>query len=449
MPVNPFKLSPLSGIRFFIMAEKSRLVGKLRIIIPTVVLAIGAIIGLRYGINYWLYSMKHVVTDDARIKGRMVSVAPEVSGVIRVLRVDEGSEVKAGDVLLEIQDTEYRLQLQEAQAQAEMIERQMLETKQEFGLHVRQAVDHIARAQAELEAKRSALAEERTALLLEKEQMGNQIAEAEAALKQAESVEQEMQGQVRVGVSNWERVRTLHADGIVSIENRDKAQEALAQAQARLKAAQEHVLQLKARRDNTLASQKRVQLRERKVETLQAEVEKARVNIRLAETDRERSDVREEQVRILEARLKDMRAKAERAQINVGDTILRSPIAGVISRKRVEEGQLVQRGQPVLVINDPKDVWVLANIKESYVRDVVVGNPVDIRVDAYPDRRFQVFLVSAHRELYQGRATPSGAYYRAECRWIVEAGDDGGYWYCKTVSRVGCFPGTGAEWFSV
>jgi membrane fusion protein (multidrug efflux system) len=225
-------------------------------------------------------------------------------------------------------------------------------------------------------------------------------------------------------------VRTLHADGIVSIENRDKAQDALAQAQARLKAAQEHVLQLKARRDNVFTSQKRVQLRERKVETLQAEVEKARVNIRLAEIERERSKVGEEQVRILEARLKDMQAKAERAQINVEDTVLRSPIAGVISRKRVEEGQLVQRGQPVLVINDPKDVWVLANIKESYVRDVVVGNPVDIRVDAYPDRRFQgvVETVGAAAISEFSLFPPTGSFTKVEQRLpvrIAVANDEG------------------------
>ena len=400
------------------MAEKARLVGKLRIIVPTVVLAIGAIIGLHFGVRYWLYSMKHVVTDDARIKGRMVSVAPEVSGVIRVLHVDEGSEVKPGDILLEIQDTEYRLQLQEAQAQAEIIERQLLEAKKEYQLHVKQAVDQIARAQTELEAKQSALAEERTALVLEKEQTGNQIVEAEAALKQAESTEQEMQGQVRVAMSNWERVRTLHADGIVSIDNRDRAQEAFGQSQSRLKAAQEHVAQMKARRDNVLASQKRTQLRERKVETLQAEVEGARVNIRLAETERERSGVREEQVRILEARLKDVRAKAERAQISVADTILRSPITGVISRKRVEEGQLVQRGQPVLVLNDPRDVWVLANIKESYIRDVVIGNPVNIDVDAYPDRRFQgvVESVGAAAISEFSLFPPTGSFTKVEQR---------------------------------
>jgi membrane fusion protein, multidrug efflux system len=400
------------------MAEKNRFSGKLRIIIPAVVLAIGALIGLRYGIDYWLYSMKHVVTDDARIKGRMVSVAPEVSGVVRVMAVDEGSEVKVGDVLLELQDTELRLQLQEAQAQAEMIERQLQESKKDYEIFIKQTEGQVARAQAELDAKLSALAEERTALVLEREQLGNQNTEAEAALKQAESTEQEVLGQVRVAMSNWERVQSLHGDGIVSIETRDRAQEALVQAQARHKASQEQVAQLRARRDNALASQKRVHLRERKIETLQAEVERARVNLRLAETDRERGGLRQEQMKVLEARLKEARAKVERAQVNLNDAVLRSPTAGVVSRKRAEEGQLVQRGQPVLVINDPKDVWVLANIKESYIRDVVVGNPVDIRVDAYPDRRFQgtVETVGAAAISEFALFPPTGSFTKVEQR---------------------------------
>jgi membrane fusion protein (multidrug efflux system) len=400
------------------MAERLRVLGKLRVLIPSIVLGIGVIIGLRYGINYWLYSMKHVVTDDARIKGRMVSVAPEVSGVVRVLHVDEGSQVKAGDILLELQDTEYRLQVQEAEAQAEMTERQLQEAKKEYDLHVEQAEGQIARAQAELAAKQSQLAEERTALELEREQIRNQIAEAEAALKQAESTEKEVEAQSRVAMSNWDRIRALFADGIVSTESRDQAQEELGQAQARLKTAQEHVAEVRARLDTVLTSQKRIQLRERKVQTLQAEVEKARANLRLAQTELERKSVREEQVRILEARLKEAIAKAERTRGDLNSTVLRSPIAGVISRKRVEEGQLVQRGQPVLVINDPKDVWVLANIKESYIRDVVVGNPVDIRVDAFPDRRFQgtVETVGAAAISEFSLFPPTGSFTKVEQR---------------------------------
>ena len=126
------------------MAEKSHMFGKLRVIIPSIALAIGAIFGLMKGIDYLRYTMKHVTTDDARVKGRMVSVAPEVSGMVKVLRVDEGSVVKAGDVLLELNDTTYRLQLEETQAQAEMIERQLHEDKKEYALDIRRAEDQLA-----------------------------------------------------------------------------------------------------------------------------------------------------------------------------------------------------------------------------------------------------------------------------------------------------------------
>src|SRR5262247_560444 len=170
------------------LAEKWQRFAKLRVILPTIVLAVGAVFGLMKAYEYLRYSMKHVTTDDARVKGRMVSVAPEVSGMVKVLRVDEGSVVKGGDILLELNDTTYRLQLEEAQAQAEMIERQLQEDKKEYAFDIRRADDQLAQARAELVAKQSALAEERAALGLETEQTRNQIAEAEAALKEAELI---------------------------------------------------------------------------------------------------------------------------------------------------------------------------------------------------------------------------------------------------------------------
>ncbi|MCZ6873924.1 MAG: HlyD family secretion protein [bacterium] len=400
------------------MEEKSRVTGKLRVVVPGIVLAIGIIIGLYYGINYWLYNLKHVVTDDARIKGRMVSVSPTVSGVVKVLYVDEGVLVKVGDTLLELDDTDYRLQLQEAEAQAEMMQRRLQGAKKEYDLHGKQAEGKISRAQAELAVKRSELAEGRTSLQLDREQMSNQIAEAEAALKQAAAAEKEIKGQFRVVMSNWERVQALFADGIVASENRDQAQEELAQAQARIEIARERIVQQQARLDTVVTSKKRVQLLERKVETLQAEVQKAKANLLLAKTEEDRRGVRHEQVRILQARLKETEAKAERARVSLGDTVLRSPITGVISRKRVEEGQLVQRGQPVLVINDPKDVWVLANIKESSIREVIVGNFVAIDVDAYPDRRFEgkVETIGAAAISEFSLFPPTGSFTKVEQR---------------------------------
>jgi membrane fusion protein (multidrug efflux system) len=297
-------------------------------------------------------------------------------------------------------------------------------------LHVKRAGSRIAEAEAEVKAQRSTLAEQRTNLLLEKEQMQNEVVEAEAALHQAEAAQQEIQGQVRSSQSNWERAQALFSDGIISVEGRDDAQEALVQAKARVAAAQELVAQRRARRDNVMAARKRLRLLERKVQTMEAEVQKAEAKFRLAQTEEDEALVLKEEQRVLEARLREAMAKVQQARDDVESTVLRSPITGVISRQRVEEGQLIQRGQPVLVIHDLQDVWVLANIKESYISDVSVGSPVEIWVDAYPDRRFEgkVLTVGAAAISEFSLFPPTGTFTKVEQRLPVQISvpnDDG------------------------
>ena len=154
----------------------------------------------------------------------------------------------------------------------------------------------LIQARAEVVAKQSALAEERTALVLEIEQTRNQIVEAEAALKESESTVKETQGQMRIATSNWERAQALFQEGIVPIASRDQAQDTLSQVQARLNATQERVAQLRARLNNAQNAQKRIQLRERKVQTLEAEVERRPVSawskLRLSAVNRARTGCR-------------------------------------------------------------------------------------------------------------------------------------------------------------
>ena len=404
------------------MAERIALPGRLRVILPAIVLGLGVIVGLYYGIDYWIYTTKHVVTDDARVKGLMVSVAPKVGGTVRALHVDEGSVVQKDDVLLELYSADYQLHFEEAQARVDMIAFQLKEIREELQLDSRRAQDQIAHAQAEHAANLSALAEERTALEIETEQVQNQLAEAQAALKEAESTVAEMRGQVGSAENNWERVSTLSDEGIVSATNREDAQDDLAQAKARLSAAQERVAQLQARLDGALTSQRNIEVRRHRVKKLEDEVEKALASVRLAETEGERSQVRQERINILEAQHKEASAKRELAERNVNKTVLKSPISGVISRKRVEEGQVVQKGQPVLVIGDPHDVWILANIKESYIRDVAVGKPVDISVDAYPDRDFQGTVDTIGHAAISEFALfpPTGSFTKVEQRIPVQ-----------------------------
>jgi membrane fusion protein (multidrug efflux system) len=76
------------------------------------------------------------------------------------------------------------------------------------------------------------------------------------------------------------------------------------------------------------------------------------------------------------------RAALEQAKLNLERTIVRAPANGVVTRRSLEVGQVVQPGQPLLAITTLDDVWVIANFKETQLRDMRPGQRVSIRVDA-------------------------------------------------------------------
>jgi len=90
-----------------------------------------------------------------------------------------------------------------------------------------------------------------------------------------------------------------------------------------------------------------------------------------------------------DARVAAARAARDLAALQLSYTRVTAPMAGVVSKKSVEVGQLVQQGQPLMSLVSLDDAWVVANLKETQVSDVAVGDPVDITVDAYPGRHFR------------------------------------------------------------
>jgi membrane fusion protein (multidrug efflux system) len=89
-------------------------------------------------------------------------------------------------------------------------------------------------------------------------------------------------------------------------------------------------------------------------------------------------------VRLAQARLAAAQASVDNAKLQLSYTRITAPMAGMVSRKQVEIGQLVQPGQPLLTIVSDTGVWVTANFKETQLADIRVGQPVDIEVNAYP-----------------------------------------------------------------
>ena len=90
-----------------------------------------------------------------------------------------------------------------------------------------------------------------------------------------------------------------------------------------------------------------------------------------------------------DARVAAARASRDQAALQLSYTRLIAPANGVVSKKTVEIGQLVQPGQPLMSVVPLADVWVTANLKETETADVTAGDSADITVDAYKGRHFR------------------------------------------------------------
>ena len=118
-------------------------------------------------------------------------------------------------------------------------------------------------------------------------------------------------------------------------------------------------------------------------------VEAARARLAQASTGREQVDIVSARAASAAAKVEMARAALEQAKLNLSYTEVKASVGGVVSRKTVEVGQVVQPGQPLLAIVPLDDVWVTANFKESQLKSIRPGQPVEIAVDAYGGRTYR------------------------------------------------------------
>jgi membrane fusion protein (multidrug efflux system) len=97
----------------------------------------------------------------------------------------------------------------------------------------------------------------------------------------------------------------------------------------------------------------------------------------------------EAQVKTQERKIEAAQAALETAQINLRRTLVRATLPGTVAQKNVDPGKYVQPGQPVLALVDLNRIWIVANFKETQIKKMRAGQPVDIQVDAYPGVEFK------------------------------------------------------------
>ena len=100
--------------------------------------------------------------------------------------------------------------------------------------------------------------------------------------------------------------------------------------------------------------------------------------------------------KVADADLNMLKAQKRAAELALEYTDIIAPIDGTVSAKKVEVGMMVQPGTPILVVV-PNNVWVVANFKETQIRDMKKGQPVDIKIDTYPKKVFKGEVDSIQR----------------------------------------------------
>ncbi|MDI1472196.1 MAG: HlyD family secretion protein [Thermodesulfovibrio sp.] len=288
------------------LSERFKHSKKLKIII----LIILAVIVLFFMAREIYYYIVYERTDNAYVEGTIVPISPQVSGKVVKVYVEHNQRIKKGEPLVEIEKDDYL---------------------------------------AELDTKKFNV----NTLISQRQEIASSLNEAIARLNVAESNLESARAQKVLAQQEYERIKSLYQEDLVSKSKYDQAEATLKIALAHEKSAESQIREIKST-INTLTA---------KLKTQENLIKKAQQELKIAE-------------------------------INFKRTLILAPRDGRIAKKSVEVGQYVRPGQPLMAIVDEHDIWIGANFKETQIEKMRVGQPVKIKVDAYPGKIFKGHVAS-------------------------------------------------------
>jgi membrane fusion protein, multidrug efflux system len=326
-------------------------------LIPVVILlmAAGILFAITGAWNSWVGGRETQETDDAYLRADLTPLSTRVSGTVAQVAVNDYQKVKAGDLLVQIKDDDYRAQVEQAMAGVRAAEAAIENNQRQKALQDAR----ITQAQAGIEAARAQVGQAQAGIEASKAKIMN----AEAA------------------------VRATKAD-VVRTESERRRQESLVEASAATRQRLEQVVADAERFRSILASreaeleQSRADLSVRKSDLAQAEAALLGRNADW-EAQRRQRDVLDSQEGQLRGDLSAKQAGLKVAETNLEYTRIVAPADGIVGERKVRAGQLVSPGTQALSLVQ-SEPWVLANYKETQLANVRKGDPVEITVDGLP-----------------------------------------------------------------
>jgi membrane fusion protein (multidrug efflux system) len=312
------------------------------------VVAVAALaVAVLAAVVYWLDRRRFEETDDAQIDGDISNLSPRVAGTVKAVYVAENQVVKRGQLLAELDPADMEVAVAEARAAVAGAEAQL--QAENPSVPITETTNHatLASTNADLVSARASASESRKAV----GQIAAQLAQAQANDKTAQLDRHRAEVLIAAqAVPQAELDRQVNA-AVASAANVDSIARAL-----------------DAARDRATAQEARVATIESRVAEVRSNAPRQLEARRAAVTERQAS-------------LNLAKARLAQAELNLEYTKITAPADGIVGKKAIAVGDRVAPGQEVMAIAQTDSLWVTANFRETQLRNLRPGQPVEVYVD--------------------------------------------------------------------
>ncbi len=321
-------------------------------------------------------------TDDASVRANFVGIAPQVSGHIVELRVRDNQQVREGDVLFIVDPRPYEIAVARARASL------ALTRKEVDGLRkgVSTADAGVARAAAQLNA---------SAADIVRREADPVAADAEIARLEAQRVASEAgwhsaKAELRNAEGHLARLEPLLPEKFVTEDRVDEARTRRISAAMVAEQARTSVLAADAALDEARAKKKAA------VATLaaaRAQHLATEAALQQSRSERARAEDMVGQLEDMNARVAAAEAALHSAELDLEYTRVRAPFSGRVVNLNISIGAFARSGTEVFTLVDTGTWYVMANFRETQLRHIPAGAPVDLYLQSHPGRRFRGTVV--------------------------------------------------------
>ena len=318
-----------------------------------IVIAVVILLAVVAGLFYW-HSTYTEDTDDAQVDGDLYQVSARVAGQVTKVYVDDNQQVQAGQLIAEIDPSDYQVALQQAQATLAQAQANFEQATANIPITSVSVSTNVSTSNSDVQGSSAALA-----------QAQKQVQVAKARVDQAKA--NALKAQLDV-----DRYTPLVQKDVISKQQFDAAVAQAAASKAGVLEADAQVLS--AEEAIREAQQKVLQSRFQAVEASKNGPSQVRVQQAAAAAAL--------------ANVKQAQARVDAARLNLDYTKITAPSAGIINKKNVQVGANLGVGQDLLTIVPLTNLWVTANFKETQLERMKPSQDVTLKVDALGGRKF-------------------------------------------------------------